>query len=53
MEQTLKPASKTAKSVSKGGGLISERVTDSILARIASGEWGPGHRLPGDRRAHV
>ena len=50
MEQTLKPASKTAKSVSKGGGLISERVTDSILARIASGEWGPGHRLPGERQ---
>jgi len=34
----------------KAGGLVSERVADRILARIASGEWGPGHRLPGERQ---
>jgi GntR family transcriptional regulator, transcriptional repressor for pyruvate dehydrogenase complex len=32
------------------GTRISEQVTDRILARIASGEWGPGHRLPGERQ---
>ena len=31
------------------GTRISDQVTDRILARIASGEWGPGHRLPGER----
>jgi GntR family transcriptional regulator, transcriptional repressor for pyruvate dehydrogenase complex len=50
MGQTATPASKTAKSASKTGGLVSERVADRILARIASGEWGPGHRLPGERQ---
>lgn len=29
---------------------VSDQVTDRILARIASGEWGPGHRLPGERQ---
>ena len=29
---------------------ISDRVADRILARIASGEWGPGRRLPGERQ---
>jgi GntR family transcriptional repressor for pyruvate dehydrogenase complex len=33
-----------------GGTRISDQVTDRILARIASGEWGPGHRLPGERQ---
>lgn len=32
------------------GGLVSDRVVDRILARIASGEWGLGHRLPGERQ---
>ncbi len=32
------------------GTRISDQVTDRILARIASGEWGPGHRLPGERQ---
>jgi DNA-binding FadR family transcriptional regulator len=32
------------------GGLVSDRVADRILARIASGEWGLGHRLPGERQ---
>ncbi|MDO8607228.1 MAG: FadR/GntR family transcriptional regulator [Phaeospirillum sp.] len=50
MRQTIKPASKTAKSVPKVGGLVSERVADMLLAHIASGEWGPGHRLPGERQ---
>ncbi len=36
--------------VNRVGGLVSERVADGILARIASGEWGPGHRLPGERQ---
>jgi DNA-binding FadR family transcriptional regulator len=30
-------------------GRVSDRVADMILARIASGEWGPGSRLPGER----
>ncbi|TAN56920.1 MAG: FadR family transcriptional regulator [Rhodospirillales bacterium] len=50
MGQTSKPASKRVASVPKAGGLVSERVADRILARIASGEWGPGHRLPGERQ---
>jgi GntR family transcriptional repressor for pyruvate dehydrogenase complex len=29
---------------------ISDRVADRILARIASGEWAPGQRLPGERQ---
>ncbi|CAA7623292.1 Transcriptional regulator [Candidatus Terasakiella magnetica] len=29
---------------------MSEQVADRLLARIASGEWGPGHRLPGERQ---
>lgn len=29
---------------------MSDRVADRILARIASGEWGPGFRLPGERQ---
>lgn len=33
-----------------GGARISDQVMDRILARIASGEWGPGHRLPGERQ---
>ncbi|MCR6631522.1 MAG: winged helix-turn-helix domain-containing protein [Magnetospirillum sp.] len=32
------------------GGRISDRVADSLLARIASGEWTPGQRLPGERQ---
>ncbi|MGE5547821.1 MAG: FadR/GntR family transcriptional regulator [Solirubrobacterales bacterium] len=32
------------------GGKVSDRVADRILARIASGEWGPGQRLPGERQ---
>lgn len=43
------PMAQTSKPNSKVGGLVSERVADRILARIASGEWGPGHRLPGER----
>jgi DNA-binding FadR family transcriptional regulator len=39
-----------AKTEAKAGGLVSERVADQILSRIASGEWGPGHRLPGERQ---
>jgi len=41
-----------ANSKPKGGNgtRVSEQVTDRILARIASGEWGPGHRLPGERQ---
>ncbi|MBX9635161.1 MAG: FadR family transcriptional regulator [Magnetospirillum sp.] len=31
-------------------GRISDRVADRLLARIASGEWGPGQRLPGERQ---
>lgn len=36
----------------RGGesGRVSDRVTDRILARIASGEWAPGQRLPGERK---
>ncbi len=34
----------------KGGDRVSDRVTDRILARIASGEWAPGSRLPGERQ---
>ena len=29
---------------------ISDRIADRILARIASGEWAPGRRLPGERQ---
>lgn len=29
---------------------VSDRVADRILARIASGEWGVGQRLPGERQ---
>lgn len=29
---------------------ISDRVADQLLSRIASGEWGPGQRLPGERQ---
>lgn len=32
------------------GGKVSDRVADRILARIASGEWAPGQRLPGERQ---
>ncbi|OAN53933.1 transcriptional regulator [Paramagnetospirillum marisnigri] len=39
-----------SKNSGKATGLVSERVADRILARIASGEWGPGHRLPGERQ---
>jgi GntR family transcriptional regulator, transcriptional repressor for pyruvate dehydrogenase complex len=31
-------------------GRLSERIADLVLARIASGEWAPGKRLPGERR---
>lgn len=31
-------------------GRVSDRVADRILARIASGEWEPGRRLPGERQ---
>ncbi|MBI5162809.1 MAG: FadR family transcriptional regulator [Magnetospirillum sp.] len=31
------------------GQRVSDRVVDRILARIASGEWAPGQRLPGER----
>lgn len=31
-------------------GRVSDRVADRILARIASGEWAPGQRLPGERQ---
>ncbi len=43
----MKDASKLG---NKASGLVSERVADRILARIASGEWGPGYRLPGERQ---
>ncbi|CAA7624117.1 FadR/GntR family transcriptional regulator [Magnetospirillum sp. SS-4] len=43
MNESSKPATRI-------GTLVSERVADCILARIASGEWGPGHRLPGERQ---
>ena len=51
MGQIRKAAGKAARSDSgsRPGGLVSARVADRILARIASGEWGPGHRLPGER----
>nr|WP_041039934.1 FadR/GntR family transcriptional regulator [Paramagnetospirillum magnetotacticum] len=39
-----------SKPKSGNGTRISDQVTDRILARIASGEWGPGHRLPGERQ---
>ncbi|MGE5477180.1 MAG: FadR/GntR family transcriptional regulator [Bacteroidales bacterium] len=29
---------------------VSDRVADRLLARIASGEWAPGQRLPGERQ---
>lgn len=32
------------------GGRVSDRVADRILAGIASGEWAPGKRLPGERQ---
>jgi DNA-binding FadR family transcriptional regulator len=32
------------------GGRVSDRVADRLLARIASGEWAPGQRLPGERQ---
>lgn len=31
-------------------GRVSDRVADRLLARIASGEWAPGKRLPGERQ---
>lgn len=31
-------------------GRVSDRVADCLLARIASGEWAPGQRLPGERQ---
>lgn len=31
-------------------GRVSDRVADRLLARIASGEWAPGQRLPGERQ---
>lgn len=37
-------------SCAKGEGRISDRVADRLLARIASGEWAPGRRLPGERQ---
>lgn len=40
----------TSKPKPKAGARISDQVMDRILARIASGEWGPGHRLPGERQ---
>lgn len=40
----------TSKPKGGNGTRISDQVTDRILARIASGEWGPGHRLPGERQ---
>lgn len=40
----------TSKPMPKTGARISDQVMDRILARIASGEWGPGHRLPGERQ---
>lgn len=40
----------TSKPKPKTGARISDQVMDRILARIASGEWGPGHRLPGERQ---
>lgn len=32
------------------GGRVSDQVADRLLARIASGEWAPGQRLPGERQ---
>lgn len=32
------------------GGRVSDRVADQLLSRIASGEWAPGQRLPGERQ---
>ena len=39
-----------SKPKTRTGGRISNQVSDRILARIASGEWGPGYRLPGERQ---
>ena len=50
MGRTIKQEAGQAGTAIKGGGLVSERVADMILARIASGEWGPGFRLPGERQ---
>jgi GntR family transcriptional repressor for pyruvate dehydrogenase complex len=47
LEPSSRPLQRRAK---PEGGLVSDRVVDRILARIASGEWGPGHRLPGERQ---
>lgn len=44
--KTAQPAAGTKAS----GGKVSDRVADGILARIASGEWMPGQRLPGERQ---
>lgn len=35
---------------SGSSGRVSDRVADRLLARIASGEWAPGRRLPGERQ---
>ena len=47
MTRSLPPISTKAK---PPGGKVSDRVADRILARIASGEWAPGQRLPGERQ---
>lgn len=41
-KQSVSPAADKSK--------LSDRVADNILARIASGEWSPGQRLPGERQ---
>ncbi len=35
---------------SASGARVSDQVADRLLARIASGEWAPGQRLPGERQ---
>lgn len=52
MPDMPKTTSATAPVVRRSGeaGRVSDRVADRLLARIASGEWAPGQRLPGERQ---
>ncbi|HTH15228.1 MAG TPA: winged helix-turn-helix domain-containing protein, partial [Magnetospirillum sp.] len=48
-----KPSSSASNRASTRRGdlsLVSDRVADRLMARIASGEWMPGQRLPGERQ---
>ncbi|HSV29505.1 MAG TPA: FadR/GntR family transcriptional regulator [Candidatus Omnitrophota bacterium] len=49
MTKTVPPSSAEPRAKPQGG-KVSDRVADRILARIASGEWAPGQRLPGERQ---